>query len=59
VSVAERYPWNLTLAKCDGSTPRNIRVENVGDTASHSIFIELKEPRPTPARQDSLGPTTF
>ena len=32
---------------------------NVGDTASHSIFIELKEPRPTPPPQDSLGPTTF
>jgi beta-alanine degradation protein BauB len=32
---------------------------NVGDTASHSIFIELKEPRPTPAPQEWLGPTTF
>jgi beta-alanine degradation protein BauB len=31
---------------------------NVGDTTSHSIFIELKEPRPTPAPQDSLGPAT-
>jgi hypothetical protein len=32
---------------------------NVGDTASHSIFIELKEPRPAPAPQDSLDPTTL
>ncbi|TYK50552.1 cytoplasmic protein [Actinomadura decatromicini] len=31
--------------------------ENIGDTATHSIFIELKEPRPGgPAAEGSLGP---
>ncbi|MCW6003354.1 cytoplasmic protein [Micromonospora sp. CPCC 205371] len=33
--------------------------ENVGDTASHSIFIELKEPAPTaaPTADVPLGPS--
>jgi beta-alanine degradation protein BauB len=33
--------------------------ENIGDTASRSVFIELKEPRPTsaPAIDAPLGPT--
>ena len=33
--------------------------ENIGDTASHSIFIELKEPTPatTPNADAPLGPT--
>lgn len=32
--------------------------ENIGDTRTHSIFIELKEPAPsgTPAPADPLGP---
>lgn len=34
--------------------------ENIGDTETHSIFIELKEPNPAPAStSDSpLGPST-
>jgi hypothetical protein len=33
--------------------------ENIGDTGSRSIFIELKEPRPTaaPIAEAPLGPT--
>ena len=33
--------------------------ENIGDTATHSLFIELKEPRPTsaPTADAPLGPT--
>jgi hypothetical protein len=33
--------------------------ENIGDGATHSIFVELKEPRPdhVPARADALGPS--
>lgn len=32
---------------------------NIGTTASHSVFIELKEPRPGPSRgpSESLGPS--
>ncbi len=31
---------------------------NVGETATHSVFIELKEPRPGTPRQDAaLGPS--
>lgn len=31
--------------------------ENTGDTATHSVFVELKEPRPGgPATDVSLGP---
>lgn len=32
--------------------------ENIGDTDTHSIFIELKEPQPAgaPAPTDTLGP---
>jgi hypothetical protein len=32
--------------------------ENIGDTASHSVFVELKEPRPasTPTTDAPLGP---
>lgn len=34
--------------------------ENIGDTATHSIFIELKEARPFPTVEQStvLGPAT-
>ena len=34
--------------------------ENIGDSVSHSVFIELKEPRPTsaPAVDVPLGPST-
>jgi predicted component of viral defense system (DUF524 family) len=34
--------------------------ENIGDTETASIFIELKEPRPAdiPAPEPTLGPTT-
>ena len=32
--------------------------ENIGDSATHSIFIELKEPSPTPAGAAHLGPST-
>ena len=33
--------------------------ENIGDTDTHSIFIELKEPRPatSPAMEGALGPS--
>jgi hypothetical protein len=33
--------------------------ENIGDGATHSIFVELKEPRPddVPARAEALGPS--
>jgi hypothetical protein len=33
--------------------------ENIGDTDTHTIFIELKEPAPTgsPARESPLGPS--
>lgn len=33
--------------------------ENIGDTGSHSIFVELKEPRPagSPAVAEPLGPS--
>jgi quercetin dioxygenase-like cupin family protein len=36
------------------------RGENIGDTASHSIFIELKEPDPNfvPSRDVPLGPSS-
>lgn len=30
--------------------------ENIGDTESHAIFIELKEPGPPPRRERVLGP---
>jgi hypothetical protein len=30
---------------------------NVGDTATHSIFVELKEPAPAGERQARLGPS--
>jgi len=34
--------------------------ENIGDSATHSVFIELKEPRPGPAHtvDAPLGPST-
>jgi quercetin dioxygenase-like cupin family protein len=32
--------------------------ENIGDSAAHSIFIELKEPSPTLAGAAQLGPGT-
>ena len=33
--------------------------ENIGDTDTHSIFIELKEPRPGPGPSEApLGPST-
>jgi len=31
--------------------------ENIGDTETVSIFVELKEPAPTPATETTLGPT--
>jgi hypothetical protein len=31
--------------------------ENIGDTETASIFIELKEPAPGPAAAAALGPT--
>jgi hypothetical protein len=33
--------------------------ENIGDSATHSIFVELKEPRPdhVPGPADALGPS--
>jgi len=31
--------------------------ENIGDTETVSIFIELKEPAPTPATEAPLGPS--
>ncbi len=31
--------------------------ENTGDTPSHSIFVELKEPATGPGRLPALGPT--
>ncbi len=32
--------------------------ENIGETATHTIFVELKEPAPSPSTSDShLGPT--
>jgi len=31
--------------------------ENIGDTETVSIFIELKEPAPTPATETPLGPS--
>lgn len=30
---------------------------NIGDTPTHSIFVELKEPAPTPGQAGALGPT--
>ncbi|MFC7387845.1 hypothetical protein [Sphaerisporangium rhizosphaerae] len=30
--------------------------ENIGDTPSHALFIELKEPAPAPAPGTALGP---
>ena len=30
--------------------------ENIGDTGSHAIFIELKEPGPAPRGAPALGP---
>jgi hypothetical protein len=32
--------------------------ENMGGTATHSIFVELKEPAPTPASGSALGPSS-
>jgi len=32
--------------------------ENIGDTETHSIFVELKEPSATPAKDPNLGPST-
>lgn len=31
--------------------------ENIGDTPSHALFVELKDPRPTTPRPTALGPT--
>jgi hypothetical protein len=31
--------------------------ENIGDTETVSIFVELKEPAPRPAAEPTLGPT--
>lgn len=30
---------------------------NIGDTPTHTIFVELKEPAPAGAREDRLGPS--
>jgi hypothetical protein len=32
--------------------------ENTGDTATHSVFVELKEPAPGPGTGAILGPTS-
>ena len=29
---------------------------NIGESPTHTIFVELKEPAPSPTRQDRLGP---
>ncbi len=29
---------------------------NIGTTATHTIFVELKEPNPNPGREGRLGP---
>jgi hypothetical protein len=31
--------------------------ENIGDTETHAIFVELKEPAPIPAAEGPLGPS--
>jgi hypothetical protein len=31
--------------------------ENIGDTETHAIFVELKEPANTPGRSTDIGPT--
>lgn len=31
---------------------------NIGSTPTHTIFVELKEPAPTPSKGDALGPST-
>src|SRR4051794_33273859 len=31
--------------------------ENIGETATHVVFVELKEPGPEPAGNGALGPT--
>lgn len=31
--------------------------ENIGDTETHVIFVELKEPAPAPQAQSPLGPS--
>jgi quercetin dioxygenase-like cupin family protein len=32
--------------------------ENIGDTATHVIFVELKEPAPTGGSDSAIGPST-
>jgi beta-alanine degradation protein BauB len=59
VSGGREIPVELDAGQVRWLDAQEHQGRNVGDTASHSIFIELKEPRPTPAPQDSLGPTTF
>jgi hypothetical protein len=31
---------------------------NIGDTPTHSIFVELKEPAPAPSDRGALGPSS-
>jgi hypothetical protein len=59
VSGGREVPLELDAGQVRWLDAQDHQSRNVGDTASHSIFIELKEPQPTPAPQDSLGPTTF
>jgi hypothetical protein len=59
VSGGREVPVELDVGQVRWLDAQDHQGRNVGDTASHSIFIELNEPRPTPAPQDSLGPTTF
>ena len=59
VSGGREIPAELDAGQVRWLDAQEHQGRNVGDTASHSIFIELKEPRPAPAPQDSLDPTTL
>jgi beta-alanine degradation protein BauB len=59
VSGDREVPVELDAGQVRWLDAQEHQGRNMGDTASHSIFIELKEPRPTPAPQGPLGPTTL
>ena len=58
VSGGREVPLELNAGQVRWLDAEDHQGRNVGDTARHSIFIELREPQPTPAPQDSLAPTT-